>query len=128
KHAHKPHSDIKDVAPSTLEELEKFLSPTDENSQQYHAIWLPIFVIDHKPYYDKEDLYSYLLPTANSKIMNDASGITKLSDNDISLTSDSANQYIVKSLDQDIRALIDRLHPSNMPGKERIRDLFEICG
>ena len=73
KHANKPHSDIKDVASATLEELEKFLSSTDENSRQYAAIWLPIYVINHKPYYDKEDVYSYLLPTANSKIMDDAS-------------------------------------------------------
>ncbi|MCC2599401.1 SMI1/KNR4 family protein [Sphingobacterium sp. FBM7-1] len=128
KHAHKPHSDIKDVAPSTLEELEKFLSPTDENSQQYHAIWLPIFVIDHKPYYDKEDLYSYLLPTANSKIMNDASGITKLSDSAIFLTSYRGNQYIVKSLHEVISSLIDRLNPSKMTFKEKIKGFFEIFG
>ena len=128
KHANKPHSDIKDVASATLEELEKFLSSTDENSQQYDAIWLPIYVIDHKPYYDKEDVYSYLLPTANSKIMDDASGITKLSDNAIFLTSYRGNQYIVKSLHEVVSSLIDRLNPSKMTFGEKIKGFFEIFG
>ena len=128
KHAHKPHGDIKNVASATLEELEKFLSPTDENSQQYDVVWLPIYVIDHKPYYDKEDVYSYLLPTANSKIMDDASGITKLSDNAIFLTSYRGNQYIVKSLHKVISSLIDRLNPSKMTFKEKIKGFFEIFG
>ena len=108
KHAHKPHREIKYAAPSTLEELEKFHSPTDENSQQYAAIWLLIYVINHKPYYNKEDLYSYLLPAANSKIMHDALGITKLSDNAIFLTSYRGNQYIVKWLHKVISSLLDR--------------------
>lgn len=128
KQAHKPYSTAKNVAPATLEELEKFLSPTDENSQQYAAIWLPIYVIDHKPYYDKEDVYSYLLPTANSKIMDDASGITKLSDNAIFLTSYRGNQYIVKSLHEVVSSLIDRLSPSKMTFGEKIKGFFEIFG
>jgi len=86
-HAHRPHSDIKNVAPATLKELEKFLSPPEENSQQYDAIWVPIYVIDHKPYYDKEDVYSYLLPTTNSKSKTDVPGSVKLSDHAIFLTS-----------------------------------------
>lgn|SRR5690606_23016477 len=128
KQAHKPHSTAKNVAPATLEELEKFLSPPDENSQQYDAIWLPIYVIDHKPYYDKEDLYSYLLPTANSKIMDDASGITNLSDNAIFLTSYRGNQYIVKSLPKVISSLIDRLNPSKMTFEEKMKGFFEFFG
>lgn len=128
KQAHKPHSDIKDVASATLEELEKFLSSTDENSRQYAAIWLPIYVINHKPYYDKEDLYSYLLPTANSKIMDDASEITKLSDNAIFLASYKGNQYVVKSLYEVINSLIDRLNPSKMTFREKIKGFFEIFG
>lgn len=37
-HAHKPHGGIKNVALATLEELEKFLSPPDENSPQYDEV------------------------------------------------------------------------------------------
>ena len=85
-----------------------------KNSQQYAAIWLPIYVIDYKPYYDKEDLYSYLLPTANIKIMDDASGITKISDNAIVLGSYKGNQYVVKSLYEVINSLIDWLNPPKM--------------
>lgn len=128
KHAHKPHDDIKNVAPATLDELETVLSPPDESSQQYDAVWLPLYVIDHKPYYDKEDVYSYLLPTANSKIMDDASGINKLSDNAIFLTSYRGNQYIVKSLHEVVSSLIDRLNPSKMTFGEKIKGFFEIFG
>ena len=99
-----------------------------KNSQQYAAIWLPIYVIDYKPYYDKEDLYSYLLPTANSKIMNDASGITKLSDNAIFLTSYRGNQYIVKSLQEVINSLINRINPPKLTFGEKIKGFFEIFG
>lgn len=128
KHANKPHSDIKDVASATLEELEKFLSSTDENSRQYAAIWLPIYVINHKPYYDKEDLYSYLLPTTTSKFVGHVPDSVNLSDNAIFLTSYRGNQYIVKSLHKVISSLIDRLNPSKMTFKEKIKGFFEIFG
>lgn len=128
KHAHKPHDDIKNVAPATLDELEKVLSPPDESSQQYDAIWLPLYVIDHKPYYDKEDLYSYLLPTTTSKFVGHVPDSVNLSDNAIFLTSYRGNQYIVKSLHEVVSSLIDRLNPSKMTFGEKIKGFFEIFG
>lgn len=128
KHANKPHSDIKDVASATLEELEKFLSPTDENSQQYDAVWLPLYVIDHKPYYDKEDLYSYLLPTTTSKFVGHVPDSVNLSDNAIFLTSYRGNQYIVKSLQEVINSLINRINPPKMTFGKKMKGFLEFFG
>lgn len=128
KHANKPHSDIKDVASATLEELEKFLSPTDESSQQYDAVWLPLYVIDHKPYYDKEDLYSYLLPTTTSKFVGHVPDSVNLSDNAIFLTSYRGNQYIVKSLQEVINSLINRINPPKMTFGKKMKGFLEFFG
>lgn len=128
KQAHKPYSTAKNVAPATLEELEKFLSPTDENSQQYAAIWLPIYIMDHKPYYDKVDLYSYLLPTTTSKFVGHVPDSVNLSDNAIFLTSYRGNQYIVKSLQEVINSLINRINPPKLTFGEKMKGFFEIFG
>lgn len=128
KHAHKPHDDIKNVAPATLDELEKVLSPPDESSQQYDAVWLPLYVIDHKPYYDKEDLYSYLLPTTTSKFMGHVPDSVNLSDNAIFLTSYRGNQYIVKSLQEVINSLINRINPPKMTFGKKMKGFLEFFG
>ena len=128
KHAHKPHDEIKNVAPATLDELEKVLSPPDESSQQYDAIWLPLYVIDHKPYYDKEDLYSYLLPTTTSKFVGHVPDSVNLSDNAIFLTSYRGNQYIVKSLQEVINSLINRINPPKMTFGKKMKGFLEFFG
>lgn len=128
KHAHKPHDDIKNVAPATLDELETVLSPPDESSQQYDAVWLPLYVIDHKPYYDKEDLYSYLLPTTTSKFMGHVPDSVNLSDNAIFLTSYRGNQYIVKSLQEVINSLINRINPPKLTFGEKMKGFLEFFG
>lgn len=128
KHAHKPHDDIKNVAPATLDELEKVLSPPDESSQQYDAVWLPLYVIDHKPYYDKEDLYSYLLPTTTSKFVGHVPDSVNLSDNAIFLTSYRGNQYIVKSLQEVINFLINRINPPKMTFGKKMKGFLEFFG
>lgn len=128
KHAHKPHDDIKNVAPATLDELETVLSPPDESSQQYDAVWLPLYVIDHKPYYDKEDLYSYLLPTTTSKFMGHVPDSVNLSDNAIFLTSYRGNQYIVKSLQEVINSLINRINPPKMTFGKKMKGFLEFFG
>lgn len=128
KHAHKPHDDIKNVAPATLDELEKVLSPPDESSQQYDAVWLPLYVIDHKPYYDKEDLYSYLLPTTTSKFVGHVPDSVNLSDNAIFLTSYRGNQYIVKSLQEVINSLINRINPPKMTFGKKMKGFLEFFG
>jgi len=46
--------------------------------------------------------------------MDDASGITKISDNAIVLGSYKGNQYVVKSLHEVINSLIDWLNPPKM--------------
>ena len=128
KHAHKPHDDIKNVAPATLDELETVLSPPDESSQQYDAVWLPLYVIDHKPYYDKEDLYSYLLPTTTSKFVGHVPDSVNLSDNAIFLTSYRGNQYIVKSLQEVINSLINRINPPKMTFGKKMKGFLEFFG
>jgi len=111
----------------SLEEAYK-LFKTHKSAQQNDAIWLPIYVIDHKPYYDKEDLYSYLFPTSNSKFKDDVPNSVKISDNAIFLSSYKGNQYVVKSLYEVINSLIDRLNPPKMTFRENIKDFFEIFG
>ena len=119
---------LKDLAPPTLEEVEKLLSPQDdseENIIKHDRVWLPMYIIN-RPLGQKAVFMCYVLPQTDS--LNHAVLESSSYDDMAYSTVGKNDRIILRSLPEILNTLMELVDPPKKTFFQKMKDLINVVG